>query len=272
MNITLYQICYTQEQLQNVPIGCVPYDNTLNKNSELREFPIFVDEFNRRRPTASTDDYWGFISPKFHEKANIFPETFGDWIKEQGNNAACYFINPCPIMEILFDNVVAHGEYWHPGITNLMQTAINESPGYTYNFQRSHMNNQTFAMCNYFVANIDFWEPYIRFVQSFIDACKANPSLNKQMFYGDANYNRDKTLPFYSFVVERLFSTFLEIYNFIPVNNYAYKYHEQKHKMTPEQFAEMQAISNVKRANLLSDYKLFRYNFNLRNPELFSKE
>lgn len=284
MLINLYQICYTQEQMQNAHHdGVIPYDNLENKNPELREFPIFEKEYWKRvMPPAMQahmpNEYWGFISPKFVEKTNITVSNFRWWMSTIGDADVC-FINPCPIMEVLFDNVVAHGEVWHPGISKLInQTLIKIGYSVPDLAKLNLMSNQTFAMCNYFVGNMKFWNAYITFVNEFLQTCEVDMELS-QMLYGPSNYNLDKSLSLYPFVIERLFSVFLVLHPSIKAKHYNYNAQEQSNKMTAEQFLDLQVISTIKESavkysdsDLVKMYKILQYKFNQRNPELFNKE
>lgn len=279
-DITLYQICYSPEQVQNCPDGTTPWDNTLNAKPDLREFPVFEMEYVRRALARPDNSYWGFISPKFQSKAGISPKQFIDWVNANPG-VDVYFINPCPIQEVLWPNVIEQGEYWHPGLKEMIYKGLNKAHVFSSDLIDDiplRMGQYTFAFCNYFIGNMKFWDSYISFVQKFIRACENDPQLNHMLYVGNANYNRDRSLPYYPFVVERLFSTFLTIYNHITTLNYRYTYEDLKHKMTQVQFAEMTEISKVKLAavssnfSLWSSWEFFRYQFNLRNPELFHKE
>lgn len=278
MNIKLFQLCYKKEMLDNIQPGFEPWDNTINLNPELREYPIFKKVFN----DVSNDlKYWGVVSNKFTEKTNITGFDFIKWIEDQpfSEETNCYFINPCPIMECLFYNVVNHGEYWHKGIGNLMQRTLLEM-GYNIDLYTMLTDSSKFSMCNYFVGDKYFWSNYLSFVEQFLKIIEKNSHYKELMYCQSAEYNRDKSLAFYPFVIERLFSVFLCLKAYsITAKNYEYSIDElmNKSKITEIQAKEIKALSAIKSAiltngNLKSHWEFLRNKFLMENKEIFGRE
>jgi hypothetical protein len=278
MNIKLFQLCYKKEMIDNVKDGFIPWDNTINLNPELREYPIFKKVYN----DVNNDlKYWGVVSNKFTEKTNITGFDFIKWIENLPFNedANCYFINPCPIMECLFYNVVNHGEYWHKGIGNLMQRTLTVM-GYTSDLATMLTESNRFSMCNYFVGDKYFWSNYLSFVDEFLRVIDKNSHDKELMYCQSAEYNRDKTLAFYPFVIERLFSVFLCLKAYsMHVKNYEYSIEEliKKYNITEHQAREIKALSAIKSAirtngNLKPHWEFLRNKFLIENKEIFGKE
>jgi len=209
MNTKLYQICYLPEHFSAVGARFDFWDNTVNVKPELREYPIFERAYTSKLTKGL--DYWGLVSPKFEKKANITGGQFLDWVETVQKTHPCdvYFVNPVPIVESIFPGTIQHGENCHPGLLGLLQRNISEAAG--IDLASMYMDCNTFSMCNYFIGNRKFWDSYINFVQKFLDSVSKNPEDDELMYRKSANYGPNKTLPYYTFAVERLFSIFLNL-------------------------------------------------------------
>ena len=73
------------------------------------------------------------------------------------------------------------------------------------------MDCNTFSLCNNIIGNRKFWAKYIDFVNDFLESVSKNPEDEEIMYRKSANYGPNKSLPYYTFAVERLFSIFLNL-------------------------------------------------------------
>jgi hypothetical protein len=280
VKVKLFEICYRPEQIGNVQSPMIPWDNTINLSPELREYPVFKNGFEYARKNGL--EMWGLVSNKFANKTGISGDRFVEWITDQTyqRSANLYFINPCPIIECLFPSVIAHGEYWHPGITNLVQRTLNEM-GIKLDLANVLMDSDIFAMCNYFCGDRFFWERYLEFINQFLQAIDRNEADKELMFQASAGYNPDKSLAYYPFVIERLFSVFLYVYH-DRIKSHAYQHTLDelitKTGLTKELCQEIQALSAMKKSaigknsKLLKHWEFLRSNFLARHPEVFGLE
>jgi hypothetical protein len=203
----------------------VPWDNTHNQESILREYPIFHKAYESV-PTELLR--WGILSPRFEEKTSISPQKFLNFIENDEGDADVHFINPCPINAAIYPNVLIHGEMFHKGISNLIIKVLSRM-GYELD-PMVFMDDNIFAFCNYFCGNRGFWYRYITFVDNFLKEV-SNDITDKEMIYSNsANYSRDREIPYYSFVIERLFSVFLMLNRDVNVLAYKYTFEELKMK------------------------------------------
>ena len=62
MTTKLYQICYLPEHFSAVGARFDYWDNSVNLQPELREYPIFERAFNSK--LTKDLDYWGLVSPE----------------------------------------------------------------------------------------------------------------------------------------------------------------------------------------------------------------
>lgn len=251
MNIKLFGICYKPEHFSAIESKYDAWDNLENPTPELCEYPIF----NRAYTSVLTKDldYWGLVSPKFESKSALTGNQFLDWVTVQVQNDPkdVYFLNPVPIVEAIFPGTIQHGENCHPGLLGLLQRHI--PYGEKLNLANLYMDCNTFSMCNYFVGNRKFWENYTSFVNGFLKSVESNPADKQMMYATGANYGRDKSIPYFTFVVERLFSIFLNMYG--PNITHAHYIYDRdallKKTQLPEVIVdELRALTDIKQVAL----------------------
>lgn len=252
--IKIFVICYLKEQFEKIKEPIIPWDNRANLKPNLFEYPIFKEAFSS--DLTKDIDYYGLLSPKFESKSKISFDDFLNWIEveHQKNPSDIYFINPCPVNESLFVSTLQHGNNCHPGLLALIQRHLSEYP----NLENMIMDCNTFALCNYFVANKKFWKSYIDFVDKFLLSIENNEEDKNLMYNISANYGPNQKLPYFTFVVERLFSIFLYIHSStFKSSHYIYSKDEivKKTGLTDEMANEVLALSILKNVGTNTSYK-----------------
>lgn len=283
MNVKLYQICYKQEQIEQIGPPFEVWDNLKNNTPELCEFPIFNEIYDFVFTEGTNIDYFGALSPKFEKKAGISGQKFLDWIDEtlKIQTPNVLFINPTPINESLFPSTIYQGNNCHPHLMNFMQKILFRL-NYSIVLRDGWMDTNYFSLCNYFVGDKKFWINYLRFVNSFIGEVKNNEEDYKLMFETGANYGPNSSLPYYTFVVERLFSLFIFIHN-NDIKSIHYKYSKEelmaKSDLSSTIIDELQMLSYLKASGInYNDFGLMGYWGKLRNrfaqanPYIFNVE
>jgi hypothetical protein len=282
MNTKLYSICYLPEHFSAIGARFEPWDNLINKQPELCEFPIFDRAYNSE--LTKDLDYWGLMSPKFEKKSNITGGQFLDWVlaSQISNPKDVYFINPVPIVEAIFPGTIQHGNNCHPGLLSLLQRNIAQAA--SIDLASLYMDCNTFAMCNYFVGNRKFWSRYTAFVNSFLASVNNNPEDVELMYRKSANYGPNKSLPYYTFAVERLFSIFLNIESRTGGVTFAHYPYTREALLIktglPEQIVdELRALSDIKQMAISAGYPammqhwaFFRNRLAQQNQYLFLME
>lgn len=136
------------------------------------------------------------------------------------------------------------------------------------------MDKNTFALCNYFVAKPSFWNSYFAFVDKVItllDQEVAKGSEIGVIFAGTGSYHRDGNITMKPFVIERLFSTFIQHHQFkVASLNYGKNIYEVKFGGKFGEFLfQLSALKNtalqLKEENLLRAYDQVRF-FIYSNP------
>jgi hypothetical protein len=250
MNLKIYQIYYKPEQLSTLDSNAIPLDNTENLNPGLREYPIFKKGMDQAIKDGAT--HFGFLSPKFEDKARCSVKKFQDFCEGAFNAGAdVVFLNPKFVLEAVSTNVFTQGEVWHPGICDLTNTILfrmyKTSNANKLDVRNFLMNKHVYAFCNYFVGSVKFWKGYTHFVDHFLAEVDKDEKIRSLMYEVSAGYNFDKAIPFYSFVVERLFSAYLFLYSTtLKISSMPVELEMVKHKMDARTHSEVIALSYLK--------------------------
>ncbi|MGB5261467.1 MAG: hypothetical protein WBO34_13245 [Gammaproteobacteria bacterium] len=205
----IYQAYMDAQQREFVCEDATPFDASANSAPGTREYELFkqihTDQANRDK-----QEPWGLVSWKFGHKSPIGFGGFHDFCAAAfANGADCAFINPMIGNEAVYANVWEQG--MHCGHTGIDKMACFLENGMGIRVAAVSDVN-TFAFCNYFVANERFWERYFSFLDQalqLLDEEAANGTEVGQIYRGSGQYVRDTTAAMRIFVIERLFSSFL---------------------------------------------------------------
>ncbi len=202
--IRIYQIYFEQDQVQSLDPDFIPYFNPPTSGKNLYEYGVFVREY--KTSAFSSEELRGYVSWKFGTKAKISGAQFHNFI-QANPGFDVYFINPFP-EELTFRNVWLHGDYFHPGLIRLAQTAF-DAVGYKYDLSNISNGIRSAAYSNYWVGNRKFWEKYMNFTIPIYDYLISESSDEDKAALWSPAPGYDKSTPMFPFVMERLFSTLL---------------------------------------------------------------
>lgn len=213
----LFQICYKKEQLSNADPLCTVYDNTDNLRPDLREWWSWNKIHNSK--LVEDVDYWGAVSFKFNEKTKIRAYDFLKFFKY---NSGYEVYSICPSwLNGQFNNfnVWNDGDRYHPNLSQLANDILNKL-GYDIDVRK--LNMSVYFFCNFFIASKNFWNEYMKLIDSVFELCSRDSDLNTRLFkIGLSNYYQDPTAPMFPFFIERLTPTYilLKNYKWIPYKN-----------------------------------------------------
>jgi hypothetical protein len=208
-NIKVFQIYYKPELVVHLDPVFEPLDNTANPNPELREWDVWDREHEARM--ASDLDYWGYVSWKFKEKTNLTGEqVIGFILSNPGQDA--YLLNPCIVNEALFANSWEQGDMYHPNISDIGNTFLKKIGYGDVDVKSMLLDRNTTVFANYVVGSRKFWTKFMEFSRQLFTEAEKDPTFKHQVFgEGLSQYAHDKTLPNFTFLIERLIPTFLEL-------------------------------------------------------------
>lgn len=273
MNTKIFQICFEEDQLNQVDPLLTPFDNTKNEKPELREYHNFVRIMEEGH--ADGLDYWGVFGPRWQEKMRHDSKLIFDSIEANPGHDV-YLFNHARIQDALTYNVWEQGEYYHKGIRDVVKYVFMLS-GFDQSAIERLMTDQTTCYCSYFVASKEFWNDYLNFLKIFISKIDALPEELANIYHGSANYSRDANLNMFPFIVERLFSTFL-ILREEKYKVWARPYDYEVYRGQINDFTKViHSLNDMKSLvikhdspELFNDWNTLRYFFVKVHPELFN--
>lgn len=217
MNIKIYQIYFLEEHLQKLDSAFVPYDNSFGSplNTQLREWPI-IRETGLEKALQDNANVWGFVSHKFQEKTNTTGTEFIDFIKNNPDKDV-WFMEPINYCTNHF-NPWHHGDECHTNISKITNDVFNRM-GINIDVKSIKM---PFCWFNYFAGTEKFWSIYFSVMDEFIKVSMEDEELNKLVFHTSAQYGPDPNVPYFIFIVERMFSTIISCHDDIKAIGYRY--------------------------------------------------
>ena len=270
MNYKIFQICFEDKQIPLVDPLLTPFDNTSNEKPELREF----HSFNRIIDEGFADDLdaWGVFGPRWQSKMRYEANVIKDAIDEN-TGFDVYVFNHARVQNALTANVWEQGEYFHLGIKQVVRSALING-GYDTNALDAVMTDST-CYCSYFVATKEFWLDYIAFVKDIKARLESLTGEDAEIYHGSANYSRDPSLNMFPFIVERLFSTFLQLRDY---KVYSQPYDYDVYRSQINDFSKvLNSLYGIKRMiverqsqELFEHWNLLRLYFAKTHPELFN--
>jgi len=250
--IKLYQSYNQENHLQWISNKVTPFDYTSINGCEYDIFKVLRNQNQHEKL------HWGLFSWKFSLKAQIPIDDFINFANiEIKSGADCVFINPMIGNESIFATPWEQGYLCgHTGIEQIYKLLeINKIISHS----EISLKN-TFAFCNYFVANNTFWDNYFEFVDSALDfiakSAENDPSLFS-IYYGSANYAKNNALTMRPFIIERLFTSFISTnYNGFKIIRYDFDQSNYHNKFGFFLGNYLFELSELKSSDILSWHKI----------------
>jgi hypothetical protein len=250
--IKLYQSYLGEDEFKLLSPTVIPWNIANNTKNSTREYELF-----KAIAAENIGQPWGLISQKFTHKSLLPVEDFFQFADKKFNDGFdCAFVNPMIGNEAMYLNVWRQGVLvGHVGLDKIV-TFLEKSLGLSF---YSPMDKNTFAFCNYFVAKPVFWNGYFSFVDNalkLLDQEALSGSEVGKIYSGSGSYHRDLAVTMRPFVVERLFSTFIQFHEF-KVESFVFEKHHYIEKFGSKLGEFLFQLSNLKNAGLrLSDKNL----------------
>ena len=274
-NIKIFQIYFKPELKEHCDPLFTPMDNTDNPHPELREW----DKWNREHDAilAENLDYWGYVSWKFKEKTNLTAQAVFDHINNNPGHDV-YLFNPCIVNEALFMNSWEQGDLYHTNISAIGNSFLTKLGYKDPDVKMTVLDRNRTVFANYVVGSPKFWTKFMSFSRALFTEADKDPEFKHQVFgEGLSNYAHDKSLPNFTFLIERLIPTFLDLEDF-KVCPYLYSNETLPEKYLPY-INELRAISQLKveinkhsSDELYETWNILRMEFLKRNPSILGLE
>jgi hypothetical protein len=208
-NIKIFQIYFKPELKIHCDPNFVPLDNTANPRPDLREWDVWNREYDSL--IASDLEYWGFVSWKFKEKTNLTGQQVYDFINAYPSQDV-YLVNPCIVNEACFANSWEQGDLYHPNISEIGNKFLKKIGYGDVDVKGMLLDRNTTVFANYVIGSRKFWTKFMEFSRKLFTEADADPVFKQEVFgAGGSNYAHDKSLPNFTFLIERLIPTFIEL-------------------------------------------------------------
>ncbi len=205
----ILQMYYKPEQIQFLDPDFTPYDNTSNLKPELREWYVWDKTFEEQ--FADGTELLGYVSWKFKEKTNLTGKQVQAHI-DANPGADVYIFNPCIINEAVFVNAWEQGDLYHPNISSIGNTFLKKVGIEDIDVRAVVIDRNVSVFANYVVGNRKFWDGFMAFTRQLFTESEKDENFKQLVFgAGLANYAHDKSLPNFTFLIERLLPTYLDI-------------------------------------------------------------
>jgi hypothetical protein len=242
LNTKIFQIYFKPElKLECDPLF-TPLDNTANPRPELREWDVWDRE--HENILNENLDLWGYVSWKFKEKTGLTGAQVMSWLADNPGYDV-YLLNPCIVNEALFANSWEQGDMHHPNISAIGNTFLTKIGYKDIDVKSMLLDRNTTVFANYVVGSRVFWSGFMEFSRRLFTEAELDPEFKQQVFgAGLSNYAHDQTLPNFTFLIERLLPTYIELEN---INALGYKYTpETVLEKYREVFGDIMALSDLK--------------------------
>jgi hypothetical protein len=200
--VKIFQICYSEATLANVPAGMMALDNRANQRPDWREYwPIRQYLLNH---TLEDNTLYGFLAPRFGEKTGLSVADIHDFLNRKYTGQSVVTFSPFWDLGAFFINVIEQGDFFHDGLRDATMHFV-KAAGFNPQVMEAVMHSGNTVYCNYFLADKNFWMKWLAcgellFAMSEASRTEEACPLNAQTRYGEAQVPRKV------FVMERLVS------------------------------------------------------------------
>lgn len=196
--INLYKIYYDEASFKAIAPPYLPLDNRNGSDGWFELMPILnFLETHELDPKA----WYGFVSPKFPEKANLELTDVTALIAADPQADVALFSSRWLYL-LWFDNVWTQGEAFHPGLIDSAEKFL-RSLGHQPDLRREIGDFRDSVFSNFIVARPAFWQEWRQLARAYVDYTRAqgpDAADNRATFYiGPATH-----YPLRTFVQERL--------------------------------------------------------------------
>ena len=206
MQHNIYQIYYNEFSRKRLDTGFIPYNNIYIDIDRNIEFEYGVMRKLYHLDLLNNNNFNGVLSWKFSDKTGWSSHELFKKINSY-KNIDVFTINPYP-QYFLYQNVWEQGERYNPGIIDLIEIMYKIASLNTDEL-KIRMDKGVECYCNYWIAGKRFINEYFKYSEKLYNIFKTNSEIRHKL----KNGIRDKNIeaPFFPFIFERLFSTFLAV-------------------------------------------------------------
>lgn len=202
-SVLLHQIFYTPATRHQLASGFIPLDNTGGRPDWHEFWPIrrFLLE-----NTLDENGFYGFFSPKFHDKTGLTHAQLNTFIAELPPGVDVATFSTYWDFMAYFWNVIEHGEFSHPGFSAMCVDFWAEFfPGRDIAAAPNTSRNTIYG--NYFAARPAFWRRWLEICERLFELAERRDSPLGEALNRTAAY--DRPVDYKVFMMERVASILL---------------------------------------------------------------
>lgn len=170
LNINLFTIAWSQENLKQADPDLKVLDNTENLRPDWREYwPI--RNFLKNK-SLNENEYYGFLSPKFFIKTGLTGSDVKTFINENPDSDVFLF-SPQADMGAFFLNVFEQNEVFDPGFTSICQDLLDRL-NYSTNINQLIMDSRNIIFSNFIVAKPTFWRCWLDLCENIFNISESS--------------------------------------------------------------------------------------------------
>ena len=208
MAAKLFQIFYDDESKSRLLPQFTPYDNSHRGNDGWHEYSVIRDVFLDRGRVFSDEEYVGFFSPRFYEKACLTGGEVRQIVSSSSSDVISF--SPEFWQTAIFQNSFYQGEIYHSGLLDCAQRVCEEL-NLSLDLRTIWQDRHRIIFSNYFVAKYRVWRQWLELSEA-VFAMAQNPAspLFRILNQPVRHRNIDNTYRMAVFIIERLISVLLE--------------------------------------------------------------
>lgn len=204
----IHQIFYDEATRVRLDPGFIAFDNLANERADWREFwPI-------RRYLQNTalveEDFYGFLSPKFHEKTNLKSADVQRFLAACDARTQVVLFSPSIHASAYHLNVFLHGEAEHPGLLGISERLL-ERAGRAMSLRTLVNDSSDTVFATYIVARPRFWRAWLALTEPVFTIAEDRDDPLGDELRAMTSYGGHADVPMKVFVVERMTSLVLSL-------------------------------------------------------------
>lgn len=201
----IYQIFYNESTQKSNDPGFLPLDNLSNERPDWSEYWPIRRFFTGR--TLSPDTYYGFLSPKFHQKTGLSAQDVRTFLVDCTDDVVLF--SPFFDQSAFAINIFEQGNISHRNIDPILSAAFMElNSNIRLSSLVTHSKNTVF--CNYFVAKPVFWKVWLECCEKIFQICEQGDSALSHQLNILVEHDTGMS-PAKGFVIERVASFMLAL-------------------------------------------------------------
>jgi len=204
----IHQIFYDEASRARLDPGFIAFDNLANERADWREFwPI-----RRYLQSANLveEDFYGFLSPKFHDKTNLKSADVQRFINSCDARTEVVLFSPSIHASAYYLNVFLHGEAEHPGLLGISERLL-ERAGQTVSLKTLVNDSSDTVFATYVIARPRFWRAWLALNEPVFAIAEGRGDRLGDELRALTSYGGRADVPMKVFVVERMTSLVLSL-------------------------------------------------------------